>query len=185
MRRNANMIGIAHSEQNESNEEVHFLQIWASPWARGLTPRYHTRTFAEEDKRKAFLPILSPLAAGKGATAEEEKAAIPALPNTIPIHADLLMSAGLIGVDRRFKYVVGGAGLKGDEAIVSNQTDRKVYVHLPMTKDGAAKIRLDGREAAVLSEGDGAYISGVNAGDVLSVESIGEAEAEVVVLDSY
>jgi len=54
-----------------------------------------------------------------------------------------------------------------------------------MTKNGRAKVRLDGREDAVLSEGDGAFVSGVKAGDVLDVESVGEAEAEVVVLDSY
>lgn len=94
------------------------------------------------------------------------------------------MAAGLIGVDKRFKWTVGGAGLKGEEDVVKSKEDRKVYVHLPMTKNGNAKIRLDGREDAVLNEGDGAYISGVRAGDVLSVESVGEAEAEVVVLDS-
>lgn len=174
--------GIAHSEINESDKQVHFLQIWALPWARGLPPRYHTKTFDEEKKRKAFLPILSPLAAGKGATAEEEKAAIPALPDTIPIHADFVMAAGLIGVDKRFKWSVGGEQ-DGKDAVKS-KLNRRVYVHLPMTKNGSMKIRLDGREDAVLNEGDGAFVTGVNAGDVLSVESIGEAEAEVIVLDS-
>ncbi|KAJ4133110.1 hypothetical protein NW754_015921 [Fusarium falciforme] len=53
-----------------------------------------------------------------------------------------------------------------------------------MTKGGNAKIRLDGREDAELSEGDGAFIEGVNAGDKLSVESIGSADAEVIVLDT-
>jgi quercetin 2,3-dioxygenase len=67
---------------------------------------------------------------------------------------------------------------------VRNLADRKVYVHVPMTKNGSAKVRLDGREDAVLGEGDGAFVTGVKAGDVLSVESVGEAEAEVVVLDS-
>ncbi|RAL66778.1 hypothetical protein DID88_007561 [Monilinia fructigena] len=134
--------GIAHSEQNESKEEVHFLQIWALPWASSLTPRYHTKTFSEDAKRSRFLPILSPLKAGL-----------------------------------RFKWTVGGEATKSVE-------NRKVYIHVPMTKGGNAKIRLDGREGAVLSEGDGAFIEGVKAGDVLSVESIGEAEAEVVVLDS-
>jgi hypothetical protein len=169
--------GIAHSEQNEADEQVHFLQIWALPWKRGLQPRYHTRTFDEDLKRKAFLPILSPLKGGVLATAEQDKAAEPTLPETIPIHADLVMGAGLIGVDKRFKWTVGADA-------VSKKEKRNVYIHLPMTKGGSAKIRLDGREEAVLSEGDGAYISGVNAGDILNVESIGEAEAEVIVLDS-
>lgn len=169
--------GIAHSEQNESDEQVHFLQIWALPWARGLTPRYHTRTFDEDAKRAAFLPILSPLKAGPGASAAEEKAAEATLPETIPIHADLVMAAGIIGVDRRFKWTVGADAVRKTQG-------RNVYVHVPMTKNGSAKIRLDGRENAVLGEGDGAFVSNVNAGDVLGFESIGEAEAEVVVLDS-
>jgi hypothetical protein len=156
---------------------VHFLQIWALPWTRGLTPRYHTRTFDEDAKRVAFVPILSPLKAGPGANAAAEGAAEPALPNTIPIHADFVMGAGIIGVDKRFKWTVGANAVK-------KTSDRNVYVHLPMCKNGSAKIRLDGREDAVLGEGDGAFVTGVNAGDVLSVESIGEAEAEVVILDS-
>jgi len=99
------------------------------------------------------------------------------LPDTIPIHADLVMAAGIIPVDKRFKWVVGADA-------VSKSIARNVYIHLPMTKGGASKIRLDGREDVVLSEGDGAFVSDVNAGDVLSFESIGEAEAEVIVLDS-
>jgi quercetin 2,3-dioxygenase len=175
--------GIAHSEGNEGTEEVHFLQIWALPWARGLKPIYHTRTFSEEAKRQSFLPILSPLAAGPGASAADEEAAVPTVPETIPIHADMVMAAGLIKPDSRFKYTVGGQ-VKDGKPAVRNITDRKVYVHIPMTKNGSAKVRLDGREDAVLGEGDGAFITGVSAGDVLSVESVGEAEAEVVVLDS-
>lgn len=115
--------------------------------------------------------------AGPDASAEDEKAAEATLADTIPIHADMVMAAGIIGVDKRFKWTVGA------DAVRKTQ-NRNVYVHLPMTKNGSSKIRLDGREDAVLSEGDGAFVSGVNAGDVLSIESIGEAEAEVVVLDS-
>jgi quercetin 2,3-dioxygenase len=95
----------------------------------------------------------------------------------------MVMAAGLIKPDSRFKYKVGGE-VEGGEPAVRSVADRKVYVHVPMTKGGAAKVRLDGREDAVLGEGDGAFVTGVKAGDVLSVESSGEAEAEVVVLDS-
>lgn len=87
------------------------------------------------------------------------------------------MGAGIIGVDKRFRWTVGANAVK-------KTAGRHVYVHVPMCKGGSAKIRLDGREDAVLGEGDGAFVSDVNAGDVLSFESIGEAEAEVVVLDS-
>ena len=142
--------GIAHSEQNEHTKDwVHFLQIWALPWKRGLKPTYHTSTFAEPDKRKGFVPIISPLKAGPKATAEEESTAVPTVNGTIPVHADLVFSAGIIPEGRKFEYKVG-----------------------------------DGRDDAVLSEGDGAYISNINAGEMLSIESVGQAEAEVVVLDS-
>ncbi|MCJ1283587.1 hypothetical protein MMC26_002918 [Xylographa opegraphella] len=172
--------GIAHSEQNESAHPVHFLQIWATPWTRSLAPRYHTRTFSEAAKRAGFVPILSPLAAGPGASAAEEAAAAPSISDTIPIHADLVMGAGLIGAGRRFEWVVGGTL----EAVVRKRRDRRVYVHVAMTKGGKARVRLDGREGVVLGEGDGAFVEGVGVGDGLGVESVGEEEAEVVVLDS-
>jgi len=175
--------GIAHSEQNESNASVHFLQIWATPWKRGLTPRYHTQTFSEEAKRKGFVPILSPLRARMKASEQEEEQAIPTMEGTIPVHADFMMGAGIVGLDKRFRWVVGGE-MENGGSVVESKEGRRVYVHLPMTKNGSAKVRLDGREGAVLGEGDGAFVEGVRAGDVLSVESIGEAEAEVVVLDS-
>lgn len=171
--------GIAHSEQNEHPKDwVHFLQIWALPWRKGLPPVYHTSTFDEADKRKDFVRIITPLKAGPNATAEEEKAAIPATGGTIPIHADLLFSAGIIPISKAFEYKVGGA----DAA--QNKSNRKIYVHLPMTKGGKAKVRLAGRADSILREGDGAFVSKVDAGDALNIESIGEEEAEVLVLDS-
>ncbi|KIW72200.1 hypothetical protein PV04_00412 [Phialophora macrospora] len=171
--------GISHSEYNEHDKDwVHFLQIWALPWKRNLPPIYHTSTFAEEDKRQGFVTIITPLKAGPKATLEEEKAAVPTKEGTIPIHADLVFSAGIIPTGSAFNYTVGGGDL------VTSKSDRKVYIHFPETKGGKAKIRLDGREDAILKEGDGAYVSHVNAGDVLKVESIGEEEAEVVVIDS-
>ena len=126
------------------------------------------------------MPILSPLAAGPGASVAEEAAARPSIADTIPIHADLVMGAGLIEAGKRFEWVVGG----GNAAVVRKQHDRRVYVHVAMTKGGKARVRLDGREGVVLGEGDGAFVEGVAVGDDLGVESVGEEEAEVVVLDS-
>ncbi len=121
------------------------------------------------------MPILSPLKGGIDATAEQEKAAEPTIPDTIPIHADFVMGAGIIAPNATFEWNVG--------ANATEATKRKVYVHLPMTKGGKSKIRLAGRDD-VLQEGDGAFVDGVNAGDKLTVESIGDVEAEVVVLDT-
>lgn len=171
-------IGISHSEQNETNKVVHFLQIWIRPWKDGLKPIYHTRTFNDSDKKKGFVLIISPLAAGPEATPADEEVAVPKVPETIPIHADFVMGAGIIAAGSMFNWIVGGGG-----NIVSSKK-RNVYVHVAMTAGGKARVRLDGREGGELDEGDGAFVSGVNAGDVLTVESIGSAEAEVVVLDS-
>ncbi|KAJ5215110.1 hypothetical protein N7468_010789 [Penicillium chermesinum] len=134
--------------------------------------------FCREEKRKAFVPILSPLAAGPEATPAEEDAAVPKIPDTIPIHADFVMGAGIIAPNETFKWNVGA----GD--VVESKKKRNVYIHLPMTKQGKSKVKLNGREEAVLEEGDGAFVTLVNAGDLLQVESVGEAEAEVIVLDS-
>lgn len=168
--------GVAHSEMNEGMKTVHFLQIWAIPWKQGLTPRYHTRHFKDAEKRKNFVKILSPLKGGEDATDHEEKLAQPVIPDTIPIHADFVMGAGIIAPESKFKWVVGAEATK--------EIKRKIYVHLPMTGKGKARIRLDGRGDAELEEGDGAFIYGVGAGDNLVFESIGEVEAEVIVLDT-
>lgn len=168
--------GIAHSEFNEhKSDTVHFLQIWAIPWKKGLAPRYQTQHFKEEDKRKDFVKILSPMKGGQEATAQQEKAAEPVIAGTIPIHADFVMGAGIIAPEKKFEWVVG--------ANATEQNKRKVFVHVPMMKGGKAKIRLDGREE-VFEEGDGAFVEGVFAGDKLVVESIGSEEAEVVILDT-
>ena len=66
---------------------------------------------------------------------------------------------------------------------VTQQKQRKVYVHLPMTKGGKAQVKLDQRGDVVLSEGDGAFIT-ADAGAELSVESVGTEDAEVVIMDS-
>ncbi len=134
--------GIAHSEQNEHvSDEVHFLQIWALPWEKGLPPTYHTETFPERDKRDRFVTILSPLKAGPEATRAEEKDAVPVIEGTIPIHADFLMGASIVSKGAKASWTVGGGG--GDGAAVRGKRGRKVYVHLPMRRVGA-KVRVGG-----------------------------------------
>ncbi|KAL8725426.1 MAG: hypothetical protein Q9166_007358 [cf. Caloplaca sp. 2 TL-2023] len=169
--------GISHSEHNEHNTDtVHFLQIWALPWKSGLTPRYHDLSIDEEKKRQGFAVIISPLKAGKHASTAQEQAAIPSVDGTIPIHADMLMGASIIAPNTAATWTVGCQGA------VTSSSDRKVYIHLPMTKQAKSKVRLP--DGTVLAEGDGAFVTHVDAGDVLRIESVGIAEAEVVVLDS-
>lgn len=175
--------GIAHSEQNEHDKDwVHFLQIWATPWKRGLPPTYHTETFSEADKKEKFVNIITPLKAGPSATPAEEKAATPAKEGTIPVHADLVFSAGILEPKKTFEYRVGGDG----EDLVRNREGRNVYVHFTESEkwEKRGKVKLAGREDMVLSEGDAAFVKNVKVGDVLTVESTGEVDAEVVIVDS-
>jgi quercetin 2,3-dioxygenase len=102
----------------------------------------------------------------------------PCIEGTIPIHADFRFGAAIIPAGEKREWRVAGSG-----GVVKFKSDRKVYVYLPQMKGGQARIRLNGSEGAVLEEGDGAFVSAANAGDELSLESIGTEEAEVVVLD--
>lgn len=94
---------------------------------------------------------------------------------TIPIHADLLMSASVIPAGQTFNLKVG-------QNAVSKKSNRNVYVHLTTANGGKSKLKVNNN--VTLAEGDAAMITKVNDGDELSFESVGSAEAEVVVLDS-
>lgn len=162
------------------------------PWAKSLPPNYHTATFPESYKREGFVTLISPLAAGKGASKEQEMEATPRVEGTVPIHADVLVAAGIIPKGRNWGWRVGGAGDGGANngrvggvgaGAVEKRTHRRAYIHLPQTKGGKAAIRLSGEKEVELREGDGAYVSGLNVGDVMGVESVGSEEAEVVLLD--
>jgi len=172
--------GVTHSEKNEHGSEwVHFLQIWVLPWTKGLKPRYHTETFPDEEKRKRFVPIISPVKGCVNAPNPANGAEVACIEGTIPIHADFWFGAAIVPVGERREWRVAGEG-----GVVKFKSDRKVYVYLPQIKGGKSRVRLNGSEDAVLEEGDGAFVSGVNAGDGLVIESIGQEEAEVVVLDA-
>lgn len=51
--------GIVHSEFNDSEREVHLLQIWILPSKKGIAPSYEQQSFNEKDKRGRFLLIAS------------------------------------------------------------------------------------------------------------------------------
>jgi redox-sensitive bicupin YhaK (pirin superfamily) len=170
--------GVTHSENNEHGSEwVHFLQIWVLPWTKGLKPSYHTESFSDEEKRKGFVTIISPVKGCVNAASSETETAC--IEGTIPIHADFWFGAAIVPVGEKRAWRVAGSG-----GVVKFKSDRKMYVYLPQMKAGKARIRLNGSEDAVLEEGDGAFVSSVNAGDELVFESVGTEEAEVVVLDA-
>jgi hypothetical protein len=52
--------GVAHSEFNHSRvDPVHFLQVWFFPDRRGITPSYEQKSFADERRDNALVPVAS------------------------------------------------------------------------------------------------------------------------------
>ncbi|KAG6368250.1 hypothetical protein INS49_002452 [Diaporthe citri] len=118
-----------------------------------------------------------PWKTGRQATAQQEREAVPVKDGTIPIHADSVVASGIIDPQHKFSWVIGGNATKTEA--------RKVYVHLPMAKNGQGRVKIDvnGQGHSELNEGDGAFVEGTVLGDTFNVESIGSAAAEVIVLD--
>jgi len=108
--------GVRHSETNESpTESVRFLQIWVLPWRKGLSPMYHTRSLGEEEKRKGFVTLISPVKGGVDASEAEEKGDEGVVKGSIPIHADFVFGAGIIPAGKMFLWKVAGEGGCGGE----------------------------------------------------------------------
>lgn len=50
--------GITHSEKNEGDKEVHLIQTWILPKAKGLEPRYGSKSFSLEERHNKWLHIV-------------------------------------------------------------------------------------------------------------------------------
>jgi quercetin 2,3-dioxygenase len=52
--------GVRHSEMNNSDQEVHFLQIWILPERKGLTPDYEQKELPLQERQGRFRLVVSP-----------------------------------------------------------------------------------------------------------------------------
>lgn len=156
--------GIRHSEYNRDNDnEVHFLQIWAKPNKRGLTPHYETKKFTDEQKADKLVRIMEYTDRLGEKTPE----------SPIGLQADLSMDASILSPGKKVVHDVVAEG------------PRKVFVQVVMSgrtqpKEGGAKIKVGD---TVLGEGDSAYVDGVSGPSQIEVESIGDAPAEFLLFD--
>ncbi|KAK3622781.1 hypothetical protein LTR56_021982 [Elasticomyces elasticus] len=158
--------GIRHSEYNRNKkEDVHFLQIWAKPNVKGLSPSYKTRKFTDEMKADKLVRIIESTERHNGKDGESEP---------IPAHSDVSMSASILS-----------PGSKVTHELVADGT-RKVLVHVVMTgktqpKTGGAKIKVHGVE---IGEGDGAFVDNASGlGTKIEIESVGDKPAEFLLFD--
>lgn len=130
--------GIRHSEYNDDeDEEVHFLQIWAVPLARDTTPRYETKHFSDDEKRNTLKLIVDMAGEDKGA---------------ITIGQDLSMYASLLD--------------NGAKVAHTFAPGRRGYVHVPATKGSKGLIlngdtRLAPGDGAFIKKADAVTFEGV------------------------
>ena len=96
---------IPHGSVHHFGEFISHLEH-RKAWRRN----FEDLTIDKDRKRQGFVTIISPLKAGKQASPAQEQAAIPAIPNTIPIHADMLMGASIIALNSSATWTIGGQG---------------------------------------------------------------------------
>ena len=164
--------GIRHSEYQHGDKQVHFLQIWSVPSTKGLTPKYFTRHFSDEEKKDRWAHIVAPVDA-EGVLKERE-ALGPA-----PVNWPINLLATLLSPGNKLSHAFHPRG-----------PQRKGYVHVVQTSGynskeaGGATVRVHGAESGPLElrEGDGGYIMAYP-GEELTVENVGDQVAEVLLFD--
>jgi redox-sensitive bicupin YhaK (pirin superfamily) len=152
--------GIRHSEFNgRKDADVRFLQIWALPNARGLTPNYQTKTFHDKEKIDKLLTVLTPDGAN----------------NTIKINQDFRMHASLLSSGASVNLELGKRRSYVHVPIMPDSTGLELSGKY-FGKDGDVLT-------VTLGPGDGAFIEGV--GNLqLKGRANGEGKrTEVVVFD--
>ena len=166
--------GVAHSEYNGSDkEEVHFLQIWALPKQRGLTPSYSHRHFSDAEKRDRVVTVVAP--PGHPGVTEDREGTGPA-----PVHSDLAMHATILSPGSAVKHTFSPA-------------TKRAYVHYittsyrsPRHEQAQPTLELTaGTTTLKLAEGDGAFVEGSISGAQLQLSNTGTQDAELLIWDLH
>jgi redox-sensitive bicupin YhaK (pirin superfamily) len=118
--------GIRHSEANPSaTEEVHLLQIWLFPEAKGLAPSYETRRFdalagnglrllASRDGREGSALIHQDVSLYAGALSTGSRREIRLAPGR---HAWLQMTGGALTLNKATLAAGDGAAISEEETL--------------------------------------------------------------------
>lgn len=161
--------GITHSEKAYGSIPVHFLQIWCTPSASKLSPKYYTRHFSDEEKQDKWARVVAPF--GSQGTNSEREGKGPA-----PVQSPVTMYASVLSPKTKLEKPMEGP---------------KGYIHVVQRsgyKAGKAtgawvKISCGNTAAVTLREGDGTYLFVGLPGSVLEVQNVGDAVAEVLLFD--
>lgn len=158
--------GIRHSEKTYGSAPVHFLQIWSVPSTHGLSPKYYARHFSDESKREGWVAVVGQVGdEGVSDTREGE--------GPTPVHTPLWLYATLLAPSKTVQHKLAMS---------------KGYLHVVQTSgyntevSKGNKIKVNG--GLELSEGDGVFITRTgDAGETVTVENVGEGEAEILLFD--
>ncbi|BEI83765.1 hypothetical protein CcaverHIS002_0403690 [Cutaneotrichosporon cavernicola] len=173
--------GISHSEYNDNKEKpVHFLQIWAYPYERGLKPRYFGRHFTDEEKKDKWAHIVAPLHYPGVVDARDGS-------GPVPIASDLNFFASLVspGTTVKHNLVARNRGSGDDKLVYVQLVQTTGYNPRKAPTDGSvAQVKISlGGETVTLAEGDGVFIRGGKVGDELITENVGNKVGEVVLFE--
>lgn len=168
--------GISHSEKTYGSNPVHFLQIWSHPSVKGLTPKYFTRHFSDEEKKDKWVRIVAPIDT-EGVSAEREGE------GPTPVQSPVTLYASLISPGTTLTHTFQANK-------TARLTKRKAYVHVVQTsgynpaesKGASVKIAGDEGKETILKEGDGVYLVGETGKD-MTVTNVGDGVAEVLLFD--
>ena len=163
--------GIRHSEKTHGASPVHFLQIWSLPSQYGLSPKYFTRKFTDAEKTNTLVPVVAP-ADSEGITGDREAH------GPTPVHSPLYMFATILEPGKTVKHT-----LKKPSDDVEG---RKGYIHVIQTsgynKGTATGNTVSLNDELELAEGDGAYITGPEGGEI-TIINVGNSSAELLLFD--
>jgi redox-sensitive bicupin YhaK (pirin superfamily) len=122
--------GVTHSEYNNGDELLRFLQIWIFPDKKGYKPGYGDFRFRLEDRNDRWLPIA--------ARAEDSESEAP-----IKIHQDIHVYASIISPGKALDFELAG--------------NRQAYL---VNIEGSVSLRGKDGSSAALAMRDAAEISG-------------------------
>lgn len=83
--------GITHSEKNEGDVEVHLIQTWILPKAKGLNSRYGSKVFDPETRHNKWLHLVGSDKTG----------------STIPIYQDANMYVSELEKNKSLTFLLG------------------------------------------------------------------------------
>ncbi|KAI9638685.1 putative Pirin domain protein [Dioszegia hungarica] len=170
--------GIAHSEYNDHKSKAcHFLQIWALPNQSGLTPKYYARHFTDEQKKDKICEIVAPV--GAAGVVDEREGDGPT-----PVHANLYFLTSLLSPSVPLTHILrprtsrSGSGAAG-KLFYAQLVQTSGYNTGPAQGKAQIRVEIQGKEA-VLGEGDGVFVKGVQEGMRVGLENVGTGVGELV-----